>query len=82
MILSIFLAQETLLFEDIRNLLTQQFNCFSSLERQVMYWLAINREAVTVVQLRRGACRVHPKVAQIVLNATWYQQTDQPIWSK
>ncbi len=47
-----FLAQEALLFTEIRGLLTQQFNRLSSLERQVMYWLAINREAVTAAQLQ------------------------------
>lgn len=47
-----FLAQETLLFKDIRGLLTQQFNRLSSLEQQVMYWLAINQEAVTAAQLQ------------------------------
>lgn len=47
-----FLAQETLLFKDIRGLLTQQFSRLSPLERQVMYWLAINREAVTAAQLQ------------------------------
>lgn len=47
-----FLAQETLLFKDIRSLLNSQFNRLSSLEQQVMYWLAINREAVTATQLQ------------------------------
>ena len=47
-----FLAQEALLFKDIRGLLTQQFNRLSLLEQQVMYWLAINREAVTAAQLQ------------------------------
>ncbi len=47
-----FLAQDTLLFKDIRGLLTSQFNRLSSLEQQVMYWLAINREAVTAAQLQ------------------------------
>lgn len=47
-----FLAQENLLFKDIRSLLTSQFNRLSSLEMQVMYWLAINREAVTAAQLQ------------------------------
>lgn len=46
-----FLAQEALLFKDIRELLAQQFNRLSSLERQVMYWLAINQEALTASQL-------------------------------
>ncbi|NJL11023.1 MAG: hypothetical protein HC908_15025, partial [Calothrix sp. SM1_7_51] len=47
-----FLAQDTLLFKDIRSLLTSQFNRLSSLEVQVMYWLAINREPVTAAQLQ------------------------------
>lgn len=47
-----FLAQETLLFKDIRDLLAQQFDRLSWLEEQVMYWLAINREAVTAEQLQ------------------------------
>lgn len=47
-----FLAQETLLFKDICDLLDRQFDRLSDLERQVMYWLAINREAVTAAQLQ------------------------------
>ena len=47
-----FLAQETLLFKDIRDLLAHQFERLSWLEEQVMYWLAINREAVTAEQLQ------------------------------
>ena len=47
-----FLAQETLLFKDIRSLLQQQFDRLSALETQVMYWLAINQEPVTAPQLQ------------------------------
>lgn len=47
-----FLAQETLLFKDIRDLLTQQFDRLSWLEEQVMYWLAIAPKAVTAEQLQ------------------------------
>ncbi|NJK66513.1 MAG: AAA family ATPase [Microcoleus sp. CSU_2_2] len=47
-----FLAQETLLFKDIRDLLAQQFDRLSWSEEQVMYWLAIDREAVTAEQLQ------------------------------
>jgi WD40 repeat protein len=47
-----FLAEETRLFKNIRELLAQQFDRLSELEKQVMYWLAINREAVTVAQLQ------------------------------
>jgi hypothetical protein len=47
-----FLAQETLLFKDIRDLLAHQFDRLSWSEEQVMYWLAIDREAVTAQQLQ------------------------------
>ena len=47
-----FLAQNTLLFKDIRDLLAHQFDRLSSLERQVMNWLAIEREALTAAQLQ------------------------------
>lgn len=47
-----FLAQDTLLFKDIRNLLAPQFARLSLLERQVMYWLAIDREPTTAAQLQ------------------------------
>ena len=47
-----FLAQKTLLFKDIRDLIAQQFDRLSWSEEQVMYWLAIDREAVTVEQLK------------------------------
>jgi hypothetical protein len=47
-----FLAQKTLLFKDIRDLLAHQFDRLTWSEEQVMYWLAINREAVTVEQLQ------------------------------
>lgn len=47
-----FLAQDTLLFKDIRDLLADQFARLTSLERQVMYWLAIERKPVTAAQLQ------------------------------
>ncbi|MEM7552540.1 MAG: NB-ARC domain-containing protein [Cyanobacteria bacterium P01_A01_bin.84] len=50
--ISEFLSQGTSVFGDIRDLLSQQFHRLSSLEKEVMYWLGINREAVSVAQLR------------------------------
>lgn len=47
-----FLAEETTLFKDIRDLLAHQLERLSVLEKQVMYWLAINREAVSAAQLK------------------------------
>jgi WD40 repeat protein len=47
-----FLSQETIAFEGIRDLLDQHFNRLSDLEKSVMYWLAINREPVSVQELQ------------------------------
>jgi WD40 repeat protein len=47
-----FLQEQTIVFNGIRVLLDQQFNRLSDLERQVMLWLAINREWVTLSDLQ------------------------------
>ncbi|BCL37377.1 NB-ARC domain-containing protein [Nostoc sp. MS1] len=44
--------QESAVYGDIRILLEQQFNRLSELEKQVMYWLAINRDFIYFHQLR------------------------------
>jgi|JFJP01.1.fsa_nt_gi FOG: WD40 repeat len=47
------LNQGTLVFDDIRNLLDQQFNRLSDVEKKVMYWLAIEREPVSLRELQQ-----------------------------
>ena len=47
-----FLAQDILLFKDLHDLLAPQFSRLTSLERQLMYWLAIKREPVSAAQLQ------------------------------
>lgn len=47
-----FLQQEIISFDDIEDLLTEQLDRLSSLEQEIMYWLAIEREAVTLKQLQ------------------------------
>ncbi|MEW5959909.1 MAG: NB-ARC domain-containing protein, partial [Chloroflexota bacterium] len=42
-----FLTEETLVFDDIRDVLDQQFARLSALEREIMVWLAIERETVS-----------------------------------
>lgn len=44
--------QGTFIFDDIRDLLDQQFQRLTTLERDIMYWLAINREKITLAQLQ------------------------------
>ncbi len=47
-----FLAQGSIAFGDINLLLDEQFRRLSDLEKQVMYWLAITREWVSLAELR------------------------------
>jgi WD40 repeat protein len=47
-----FLRQDTLVFGDIRDILSQQFERLSDLEKDIMYWLAINREPVGISELQ------------------------------
>lgn len=49
-----FLQQDVTLFSGLKVLLEQQFDRLSLLEQQVMYWLAIDREAVTLADLREN----------------------------
>ncbi|ACK69682.1 WD-40 repeat protein [Gloeothece citriformis PCC 7424] len=48
-----FLEQETFVFNGIRRLLKQQFERLSPLEKDIMYWLAINREWTTLSELQK-----------------------------
>ncbi|UBF29341.1 NACHT domain-containing protein [Kovacikia minuta CCNUW1] len=50
--ISIFLEQGAAVFGDIRDLLDQQFNRLSELDKATMRWLAINREPVSLKELR------------------------------
>ena len=50
--ISEFLSQETAIFGDIRYLLEQQFNRLCDLEKEVAYWLAINREPISLSELQ------------------------------
>ncbi|MEL7245339.1 MAG: NB-ARC domain-containing protein, partial [Cyanobacteria bacterium J06573_2] len=46
-----FLQQGMLIFDDISNLLERQLQRLSVLEKNVIYWLAINREPVSITKL-------------------------------
>ncbi|MBD2165121.1 hypothetical protein H6G04_11980 [Calothrix membranacea FACHB-236] len=47
-----FFAQGSTVFGSIYDLLTQQFYRLSDLEKELMFWLAINREPVNLADLR------------------------------
>ncbi|BAY30077.1 WD-40 repeat-containing protein [Nostoc carneum NIES-2107] len=54
-----FLAQGTTVFGDVRNLVSQQFNRLSILEKSLLYWLAINREPVELKELKADLLSPH-----------------------
>lgn len=47
-----FLNQSTTVFGEIRSLLAKQFERLSDFENTIMYWLAINREGMSLPDLR------------------------------
>jgi WD40 repeat protein len=49
-----FLAQESAVFGDIRDVLNQQFERLYHIEKEIMYWLAILREPASISQLREN----------------------------
>ena len=49
-----FLQQQTAAYGDIWDLLDQQFDRLSPLEQQIMYWLAIEREAIAFTALHEN----------------------------
>jgi len=52
-----FLAEGEIAFGDINDLLEQQFERLSTLEQAILYWLAIEREAVPLETLREDSAR-------------------------
>ncbi len=57
-----FLRQETSVFGDIRNLISQQFERLSPMEVEIVYWLAISREPLNLSQLRENLVSVVPRL--------------------
>jgi hypothetical protein len=65
-----FLAEETAIFGGIRELLAQQFERLSTLEQDLMYWLAVEREAVGPQQLSGNLIRPIAKRALLADSQT------------
>lgn len=55
-----FLASEAPIFDDIRTVLDQQFTRLAAVEQEVLLWLAIEREPVTLQTLRANLVRPGP----------------------
>jgi len=62
-----YLKNERALFDDIRELLNQQFERLTPAEKEIMHWLAINREPVTDWQLEKDI--ISPVTQQDLLPA-------------
>lgn len=62
-----FLQAQTFVFDDIRDVLDQQFARLTPLERELMVWLAIVREPVSYTTLRN--LLAHPPAPRVVLEA-------------
>lgn len=56
-----FLEQGVTIFGDISDLLNQQFERISELEKQIMYWLAIHREWLELRELREDIISTVPQ---------------------
>ncbi|MDX2097631.1 MAG: NB-ARC domain-containing protein [Leptolyngbyaceae cyanobacterium bins.59] len=56
-----FLQEETIIFNGIRILLDQQFNRLADLEKQILYWLTINREWVSLSGLQNDLVPATPR---------------------
>ena len=57
-----FLREEISVFGDLRHLLDQQFERLSDSEKEIIYWLAINREPTTLSQLREDMVSTIPRL--------------------
>lgn len=56
-----YLNKGTLVFDDIRDVLERQFNRLSDMEKEIMYWLAIEREPISLSQLRDDVLSLESK---------------------
>ncbi|MCA1990503.1 MAG: NACHT domain-containing protein [Coleofasciculus sp. S288] len=55
-----FFKQDMAVFGDVRDLLDQQFERLSYLEKDLIYWLAINHEPISLSQLRSDLASLFP----------------------
>lgn len=55
-----FLASEAVIFDDIRAVLDQQFSRLSPLEQEILVWLAVEREPLSLENLRDNLAPARP----------------------
>ncbi|MEW6491858.1 MAG: NB-ARC domain-containing protein [Cyanobacteriota bacterium] len=62
-----FLEESTLVIGDILpNVLSQQFERLSSLEKGIIYWLAIEQQPISIPELRKDGCFFVSSSAQLI----------------
>ncbi len=61
-----FLEKQEFVFAGILDLIEQQFQRLSPLERDIVYWLAINREAVSLANIQEHLVHSVPESALLV----------------
>ena len=81
-----FLEQDGLVLNDIRDLLSQQFNRLFPLEKRIMYWLAVEREAVSIERLQSNLMSPAspPEVIEAMQSLQWrslIENTDSGLFS-
>ncbi|MBE9003796.1 hypothetical protein IQ259_01805 [Fortiea sp. LEGE XX443] len=77
-----YIEQGTLIFDDIQDLLERQFQRLSAIEEEVMNWLAINREPVSLAELAcdvttSSAKRFVPSAIKSLLRRSLIEKSDE-----
>lgn len=74
-----FFDQEAILFSGIRRLLEQQFERLSVLEQSIMYWLALNREWITLTKLTEDIMPTVPRtrLLEAIKSLSWRSLIEQ-----
>ncbi len=67
-----FIFQGTLLCNGIIQMLDKQFNRLSCIEKSIMYWLAINRQPVSITDLDEDVISTSANSKRVVQNALEY----------
>ena len=77
-----YMQQGLAVFEDIRDLLQQQFDRLSEMEQEIIYWLAINRKPISLFELSEDVMttasrRKIPNAMQSLLRRSLIEQEDE-----
>jgi len=77
--ISYFLKHDMALFGDISDVLEQQFKRLPKLERDVLYWLAINREPISLEELKDDLITPvsHPRLIEALESLTRRSMIEQ-----